>query len=368
MGTPALVTQTCRLCAATGADTTLLTYGSADTTSDDTFRFRVVRTPRLPGWTGRRSGPTPHKPLFDLLLVHRLTGLLRDHAPDILHAHHVEALLACVLADPAGRIPLVFHQHALLEPELPTYARPSLSPLLCAAGRIADRTLPRAADHIICLCADSERRMIGHGFPADHISLLRPAVVDIPPSRHTPSSRRSSLTAVYTGNLDRYQNVDTLLRAAALVDRNHPGAVRLRIVTAEAPPSTEPAVPVEYLPHGDFNHAWRCMIDADFAVIPRCLPGGVPIKLVNALAAGMPVIVDRRIGEELVTDDEALLVDAGDPQRIAEAMVAMTDPALRRRLHGGALRAADRLYGAGVAKETLAQIYRTVESSSYRRK
>lgn len=60
---------------------------------------------------------------------------------------------------------------------------------------------------------------------------------------------------------------------------------------------------------------------------------GVPVSLIEAMAAGVPV-VSTRSGSipELVTEGSGLLVPAADPQALRGAIESLRDPELRRRL------------------------------------
>jgi glycosyltransferase involved in cell wall biosynthesis len=72
--------------------------------------------------------------------------------------------------------------------------------------------------------------------------------------------------------------------------------------------------------------------DADIFVLPS-LNEGLPMSLLEAMAAGLPVISTRVGGiPDLVTDGEnGLLVDAGDVDALADAIVRMTTNAAERR-------------------------------------
>jgi len=72
---------------------------------------------------------------------------------------------------------------------------------------------------------------------------------------------------------------------------------------------------------------------------------GIPVALMEAMAAGVPVVASRLSGiPELVRDGEGgLLVPERDPAALADAMERLArDPALRARLAEGARRAVER--------------------------
>jgi glycosyltransferase involved in cell wall biosynthesis len=60
---------------------------------------------------------------------------------------------------------------------------------------------------------------------------------------------------------------------------------------------------------------------------------GVPVSLIEAMAAGVPVLsTDCGAIPELVTGESGLLVPAGDPVALRDGLEQLRDPELRRRL------------------------------------
>ena len=83
--------------------------------------------------------------------------------------------------------------------------------------------------------------------------------------------------------------------------------------------------------------------DADAFALPCRVDGrgdkdGIPVALMEAMAAGLPVVAgDLPAVRELVEDGRTgLLVDGSDPEAVAAALGGLSrDPALRRRLGEG---------------------------------
>jgi glycosyltransferase involved in cell wall biosynthesis len=94
-----------------------------------------------------------------------------------------------------------------------------------------------------------------------------------------------------------------------------------------------------------------------------CLPShheGLPVALMEALALGLPVVATRVGGvAELVTDGvDAVLVPAGEPATLADALVALAqDPARRGALGRAACARADAL-DAATAARAIEAVYR----------
>jgi spore coat protein SA len=62
---------------------------------------------------------------------------------------------------------------------------------------------------------------------------------------------------------------------------------------------------------------------ASLAVCPRIPTCGYPIKLVNYLAAGKPVVVSRACADGIEHGKTGLVVDTNDPTAYAEAIVSL---------------------------------------------
>ena len=87
---------------------------------------------------------------------------------------------------------------------------------------------------------------------------------------------------------------------------------------------------------------------------------GVPVSLIEAMAAGVPVLstVSGAI-PELVTEGAGLLVRPGDPRALAAALDRLRDPALRQQLaRAGRLRVEAEFEVDGIAQRLSAQFAR----------
>lgn len=344
-GTQTLIKQTCSLAANHNIDTHLICYHHGNR-SDIPLPFSIHRISNFPRFKSERSGPALIKIPLDINFVHSLKKKIAVLQPNILHAHHYEALLVCKLADPQRKIPVIFHQHAAFGPELPTYSHRFFSSPLQHLGNYIDRTLPLLANRTIAVCQTNFEKL-KKILPAEKATLLLPPAVDFPEC--CPRITNPKVTAVYMGNLDRYQNIDALLSATAQLKKKTTNNFILQIITDSVAPAhmvqrVEKLPWLETHPHISFERAWRLLCQADFAIIPRKIPGGIPIKLVNALAAGVPVIANPKVTPELF-ENEALLIDTSKASNIADAIDALVhSPQLREKLSQTSSEALQRLF------------------------
>lgn len=304
-------------------------HGAGDTPPSDVALCRAKRWPLARDITA--SGPDRTKPLHDAALLAALRRTLRSEGADIVCAHNYEALLVALAARTR---PVVYMAHNALADELPYYFdRPGAESAARRAGRWFDNTFPRRADRIIA----PHRRLAGYlvlrGCPQDRVEIIPPPV-DADAFPETMPAEVPMPPIVYTGNLDKYQNLGLLLDAVAIIRRSRP-AVRLVMATAALPPFPN----VEHVPC-DTLGALRAVLSQDVVVaVPRVSWSGYPIKLLNAMAAGRPVAACAGAAWPLKDGENGLVVPDNDANALAAALVRLMDqPRLRRDL-GRAARA-----------------------------
>lgn len=268
----------------------LLTYAHG-TQRDTPARFEHIRLPRSYGDTSLRSGPSLAKIREDAALVRALS---HSHA-DLFVAHHVEAASACLLAKAR---PLVFIAHTALGPELPTYLHPwmrALSFMLERTGDALDRMLARRADAALAI-SPRIAECLSRASGVDVRWLPLPWSIPAPITQEERLSARHMLglygddkVLLYAGNLDAYQGIDILMHAYVGAHEKHR---TLRLLLATASDTTRFNLPrgTRIVPLACDEAQRRALhAAADLVVIPREIEGGLPIKLIDALARGVPV-------------------------------------------------------------------------------
>jgi glycosyltransferase involved in cell wall biosynthesis len=304
---------------------------------------QVHRAPELLRNRSMRSGPSLEKLVADAGLALALARLRKHLRPDRLVAHHVEAALA---ASGPGRF--VFFAHTDLGAELPSYGPALLRAGLARAGSRVDAFLLKRAPGVAAVSPLLARRL--QRLRPDAAHAVQPVPVpwtappDAPPS--TVARRELELphdapVLLYAGNLDAYQGWqaltlalsrlrtrDAMLLVATESDaralRDHAEQLgvgeRLRVVGLK----------------GEAQRA-RAHAAADLVLVPRAAPGGLPIKLLDAMARGCACVTMRMATAELPLDD-ALAVCDDDAGSMAEAADRLLSDDGRRKALGEAAR------------------------------
>jgi len=274
---------------------TLFTYATEGYSIEPSYTLH--RTGNLPRVRSLRSGPSIGKLLLDARMLFELHALARKLKPSVVVAHHVEA---ASLALTLRNVRVVFFAHTDLAAELPVYGHPLLGAALGRAGAALDRALVRRAAAVATI-SESLRARLSHLRGDVHfVPIPWPVPEPIRPGERAESRLALGLEldaklALYAGNLDAYQGVEQIPEALSMLrERGLP--LRLLLATrSDARAFTrrcrELDVPVHACALGDEMIRRQLHAAADLAIVPRLSPGGLPIKLLDALARGVPAAV-----------------------------------------------------------------------------
>ena len=156
---------------------------------------------------------------------------------------------------------------------------------------------------------------------------------------------------LFVGGLDTTKGVDVLLRAYAGL-RNAPPLVIIGASRAGALPPLPPNVIVlRDWPEAAVQTAWRRSV---MGIVPSVWPEPCPTVVLEAMAAGRPVVASRIGGiPELVIDDETgLLVQAADVESLRRSIRTLLDrPDLRERMGQAARTRVQRFTAQNVVPE-----------------
>lgn len=334
-GTPVRVQRIAEAVAQRGHAVHVATYHLGEALADAPYAVHRIRD--VPGYRRTEPGPTLGKLLrLDPMLVGLLRRLHREYRFDLVHAHHYEGLLVASRA--LRGVPIVYDAHTLLTSELPTYPLGVPRGLIRAVAPWLDGHLPRRADRVIAV-SDAIR---------DALTALGAAAVDrvhvIPNGVEWecfPTERQSAAEGgpvIFTGNLAPYQGVDLMLEAFALLHARR-NDVRLMIVTDSPFAPFEPlarrlgvldAVDVR---RATFAELPALLAAASVAVNPRIRSAGIAQKLLNYMAAGLPIATFEGSAGPVRHEVSALRVPDGDTTAMAAAMERLlTDRPLARAL------------------------------------
>ena len=242
---------------------------------------------------------------------------LKGFAPDVIHVHEPLVPSLSLLALWGASAPLVGTFHAAAETS--------------AGYRIARPVLDRAARRLRVRTAVSAAaaKLAGKYFPGEY--LMTPNGVDVARfAGAEPFAWGGERTVLFFGRIEARKGLDVLLRAVVGLKDLAP-----RLVVAGSGPEEERAraraveLGVEALFLGPVAEEDVARVYRSAAVY--CAPGlrgeSFGIVLVEAMAAGTPVVCSALEGFRAVVGDGAVLVPADDPGALAAALrLLLTDP------------------------------------------
>lgn len=330
-------------------------------------RFAIHRTRKLPGlWTAHPFGW--QKIVLDLLLAWTLLRVVRAHRIDVVHAHNVEAPLLAFLVRWLTGVPVVYHAHNALADELPCYFRHRGARRLAACfGAGLDRLLARGADRVIAL-SDRLGAYLAVRGAAGRVTVIPPPAPRLAVAAEPTNGRDDGPLIMYGGNLDPYQDLDCLLEGFHRLRAVEPRAQLVLVTHRGAHPRTgrraarlaeQPGVSVEQV--NSFGAASRALARADLLVCPRGSWSGFPIKALNYMALGRPVVHARASAHAIEDGVSGVLFDDGDPSALARAALRVVrDPAFAAQLGRQARITARERFNAIRLLNNVVQVYEQV--------
>lgn len=333
-----------------GASVSILCYGHGVGPAPP--GLPLIRIPSAISPRSYRSGPSAGKLLADAALVARTRRAVREGGIDAILAHNAEAALVALASRSA---PVLYVAHTLLEEELSAYAPQAFAGAATRIGRGIDRFLMRRVDATIALGEPAAQRLRRHA--RKQVVVVPPGVSRLPPpnpAEVAATCARYGLEpgafVLYAGNLDAYQEIGVLREVARRLPQRtiavatHDGGADLSPLRVAIVPPEQ----VRTLTHG-----------AAVAIATRSRRGGFPIKILNYLEAGRPIVARKGQAETLRAGENALLVDraadAGDFADMIESL--LRDPARAAALARAARATAQREHAwETIAERTLSVI------------
>ena len=314
-------------------------------------------------------------PLRDLRTILRLARLIRSERPTILHTHTAKAgavgRIAALLAGDA-RPPVIvhtFHGHVL---------RGYFNPALTAAFRLLEQLLARVATKLVAVSPEVRDDLVALGVaPAAKFAVVRLGIelderVDYDEEGRKATRRLlgippDAFVVGWIGRMTAVKRTEDIARTLqALVERGVNGYLCL---VGDGPDRTR----LERRMH-ELGVAKRCLFvgyqenvarfyDAMDVLLLTSVNEGTPVSVIEALAAGRPVVATRVGGVSDVVRDgvDGFLAEVADVESLAARLAELAgDPELRTRMgNAGRAHVVDR-YAVERLVDDIDRLYRSL--------
>lgn len=296
--------------------------------------FACLKPGRFAAARASTSAPLVEVPMhsrIDLRVVGKLVGLIRNGIQGegpygLVHAHTPRTALVGGLAARKAGVPFIYHVHS-------PAARDSTRRVLDWLNGQVERFSIRDADRLVAVSPSLRKYMIARGFDRERVVFV-PNGVPRPTGlgsgeRHAPSSTWTLGTVAL---FRPRKGIEVLLEALAAL-RSWGENVRLRAVGSFETLAYETAIvglaerlgiadAIDWV--GFTNDVHAELVKVDLLVLPSLFGEGLPMVVLEAMAAGVPVVASRAGGvpEAVLHRETGLLVEPGSVSQLAAAINA----------------------------------------------
>jgi glycosyltransferase involved in cell wall biosynthesis len=263
-------------------------------------------------------------------------------------------------------VPFVYHVHS------PT-GRDSTRKLLNRVNALVEWAAVRDADRLIAVSPSLQEYMIGRGIPAQRVTCVPNGV----PATNHAMERRPANGAWTLGSIALFRprkGIEVLLEALAVL-RSHDVNVRLRAVGGFETTAYEATIhslaerlgldeAIDWI--GFTRGVNRELAKIDLFVLPSLFGEGLPMVVLEAMAAGVPVVASRVEGvpNAVAHRQTGLLVEAGSVSQLARAIEEIVAGDVDySALSRGARRRHGELFSDTLMASRVAAVYREVLAS-----
>ncbi len=374
-GSPGAIREMAESLASLGHEVHIVTYPFGEA-----LPIEGVRLWRCRGWRKHPriySGPSVEKLFLDLLLLVKLCRVITRQNIQIIHAHNYEGAFIGFVAKLITGRPLLYNAVNLMSDELPMYEFLKPAFLARRLAQFLDYLIARVPDGFITITEDLRTSLLKRGISSDRIALVPCGVSLDMFSNPDPKRLRERFAigdcplVIYTGINSPIQRLDYLLQAFQLVVAEIPDA-RLMVLsplyndshlTKNRLLATELGLQssVFWVEGHELLELPDYLAMASVAVISRPEMPGHPIKLLNYMAAGKPIVCSAGAAKGVRHLHDAFLTRDHDSKHLAEGIITLLrDRSLAERLGNNARQTVARDFDRIALCRPVADMYRSL--------
>jgi len=318
----------------------------------------------------------------DIGAARQVIHMARHFGADVIHTHQVRNTLLGRLAGMRLSVPVVTHVHS-------PASRESTQRLRNLTTSAVDRLLARRSARFIAVSASLAADLVRIGVRRDRIRIVPNGVdVPVPMSAQERTSARASLDGSdaefivgMVANFRPRKGTEVLIDAVGALVGAHP---RLRLVLVGEPFKEQgrdygailrthaARVGLRGKVHftGFRQDAGRLIAGLDLFVLPSLFGEGMPMVVLEAMAAGIPVVSTpvEGIAEVIRHGENGSLVPSGEVDGLARAIAELeSNPALAMRLGAAGRETVIEKYTTDRMVDGIEDVYSEVASGWQRR-
>lgn len=329
--------------------------------------FACLRPGRFAGHRQSHDSPLYELEMtrrWDLRPVRKIAQIVEEEGYEILHAHTPRSLMIAALAARRTNLPLVYHVHS-------PASRDSTRRIINWLNDRLERWCAKHADRVITVSPTLTDHMRSIGYSPDQLQCVFNGVPALEADASGARRRTQPVGPFVLGMVALFRprkGAEVLLDALAEV-RSRGHDVRLQAVGPFENSSYEVELcdRVHNLHIKDAVHWTGFQHDVgeemarfDALVLPSLFGEGMPMVILEAMAAGLPVVATRCEGvcEAVLHGQTGLVVEPGSVTQLADALEKLVSGALDYETMSDEARTrhAERFSAASMARQ-IAEVY-----------
>jgi glycosyltransferase involved in cell wall biosynthesis len=282
------------------------------------------------------------RPGLDWRSILRLRRFLRREGVGLLHAHQYTPFFYALMSRSLGpRIPILFTEHGRHFPDYPRRKRIFVNRLL-----LSRRDRVAAVGNAV-----RQALIVNEGIPAERVEVIYNGI-DLDVFDHKIQDRERArqemgvgpddFVVIQVARLDYLKDHPTAIRALERVCARNP-LVRL-VLVGEGPEREKIETEVrhrqltEHVRFLGLRKDVSRLVPASDLFLLTSISEGIPLTLIEAMAAGIPVVSTRvgGVAEVVVDEQTGLLAPSEDDSALAEHILSLATDSTRRERMGEA--------------------------------
>ena len=269
-------------------------------------------------WGNGYETPMSHR--FDLRAAWKVRELVRDNQYDILHAHTPRTAMIAALVSRLTELPWVYHVHS-------PAAHDSTRTWINRMNAIVESRSLRGCSHLITVSESLRCHCVASGIDEEKVTVVHNGVPAVCPPRESTPVPGGRWTIGMVALMRPRKGLEVVLDALPELQRAGQDVVLRCIGPFEteqyeaqiARRIDELGIRDRVQQVGFTNDVPAALAKLDAMVLPSLFGEGLPMVVLEAMAAGLPVVATRVEGTpEAITDRvEGLLAEPRDSESLA---------------------------------------------------
>jgi len=273
-----------------------------------------------------RGHETPMQNRFDFRAALQVRDLVRQHDYQLLHAHTPRTAMITSVASRLTGLPWIYHVHS-------PAGRDSDHRLSNWINAAIEKQSLRGCSHLITVSESLSLDCVAKGVAEDKVTVVHNGVPAVRPARQSKPTPGGRWTIGMIALMRARKGLEIVLEAIAkLEQRDHDVVLRCigPFETVEYEAEIEAQIDRLNIRHriervGFTNDVPAELAQLDAMVLPSLFGEGLPMVVLEAMAAAVPVIATRVEGtpEAITHGVEGLLAEPRDVESLSEAIESL---------------------------------------------